>query len=716
MKRSKIPAWRRLAEPDLLPSIGTLHQDQPGPRCSSKGAPMAANISASPKLVVFTYPDVVFHRQLDVSISWNTGDPKVTGRVFRSLNGGAETPLAGAARVSGTAAEKISLDQVLTFVLRKAKGGQELSRTTVTTQKNALAAHMTDPDLGFIFSLKLDVGADSLGVAFQTKQPAVPWVEIRRQDTGELVDLSMSGGFRQQHQLLFNGFHGGLPQETAFNVRIAALKDIGGGRVRLGSSSYNPEVRGVVITGSRSVTFHFGNVYVRNDGDPAGAGEFTFWFGVGDVRTQQLLGPVEEWKGDIPARYSRDVNKFITIDHAPRTMWYQVVAWEDDTSFGDLLGHPGGLGFAQPTGPGYLPPGTDGREVDEGCIAWVTHHFDTNEAPDRNRPFGMQTGNFAIAYDVFGETTVTLRKGINKFRGVPLGRVMTTRKMSARALVHSMVLQAGRTRTIRRGRDLLTVSLGPDGNVLVRAADPRTGIGSMADLGGRFDASVTLVASPHDTVHILGLSPSGEVVARTLAPPECATDDGWTHLGGAFTGAVTAVDRDCGVDVMARDAEGRVFHRTLPIGGSQGDWTRIGQCVAGPVAASGTLAGDLAVFGLGSDGRILHKRLTADGEWITESGDWDVLGRVDGPTAAEGTISVHWPTDHDLIVSVFVGDDLAGALLWRCYPEPDRDAGWVAVLGVLETQGALGSMISDAAVPIKVSVHPRVEPVQLDPM
>jgi hypothetical protein len=37
---------------------------------------------------VFTLPDVIFKRALDVSVGWDTGAPAVKGRVFRSLNGG----------------------------------------------------------------------------------------------------------------------------------------------------------------------------------------------------------------------------------------------------------------------------------------------------------------------------------------------------------------------------------------------------------------------------------------------------------------------------------------------------------------------------------------------------------------------------------------------------------------------------------------------------
>lgn len=216
---------------------------------------MVSYISATPNPVVFSYPDVVLHHQLDVSVGWDTGAPTVKGRVLRSINGAAEAPLAGAPRASGTVVEKISLDQVLTFILRRATGGQELARTTVTTKKDALATYMTDPDLNFIFSLKVNPGVDSIGIAFQTKQPVVPYVEIRRQGSGELVDSWFgTGGFRQQHQNVFNGFGAGLPQDTAFDVRIVAMKDIGGGRVSMGSGAHNPEVRGPVTTGSRTVT------------------------------------------------------------------------------------------------------------------------------------------------------------------------------------------------------------------------------------------------------------------------------------------------------------------------------------------------------------------------------------------------------------------------------------------------------------------------------
>ena len=67
---------------------------------------MVAFISARPDPVVFTLPDVPFNRAADVSVDWDTGQPTVNGRVFRSLNGGAEVRLPGPDLSSGTRTEQ----------------------------------------------------------------------------------------------------------------------------------------------------------------------------------------------------------------------------------------------------------------------------------------------------------------------------------------------------------------------------------------------------------------------------------------------------------------------------------------------------------------------------------------------------------------------------------------------------------------------------------
>ncbi|HSP38871.1 MAG TPA: hypothetical protein VLR26_14090, partial [Frankiaceae bacterium] len=510
---------------------------------------MVAYISGSPNPVIFKYSDVVLHHQLDVHVGWDTGDPAVKAWVWRSVDGGAEKRLPGAAAPTGSVDPdpQIALDQVLTFVLRRSTNMQEIGRTTVVTEKNALATAMTDPDLDFIFALKVDPLVDSIHVAFRTKQPAVAYVEIRRQDSGELVDLRMGSSFGQQHDNVFSGFGNGLAQDTAFDMRIVALKDIGGGRVALGSGAKNPEIKGSVTTGARTVTVLFDLIHVRNDGDPAGAGEFTFLFGVGDVDTQLRLGTAPSWgEGDISSGGDREVARTVTIEHAPRRMWAQVVAWEDDTSVGDLLGHPLGLGFAFPSGPGFAPAGSDSYEVAEGSAAWVTMHFDIEQiATDRQAGFEMSTKDFTISYDVFGSITVRRRNGVNNFKGLALGRVKhQPPQISHPIRVHSRTLPVGKTQQVALSSGVSQLSISPDGSVLLRRSDPLARAGFVADLGGCFHDSVTVVAPPReleprdggrppasgDTVHVLGITHEGQVVVRTLTGESTGLQ--WCPLGG----------------------------------------------------------------------------------------------------------------------------------------------------------------------------------------
>lgn len=638
---------------------------------------MVAVLSAFPYEAIFNYADVVLHRPIDVNVNWDTGDPAVKGRVFRSVDGTTEKALTGAALRQGNTTDKISLNEVLTLVLRNEANHQELARTSVTTGKDALATYMTDPNLLFIYALQVNPGVETIGISFQTKQPAVPYIEIRRHDSGELVDSWMGGSFRQQHAREFDGWGRGLPQETMFDVRIAALKDIGGGRVRMGSGAHNPEVRGAVTTGSRTVSFLFDLIYVRRDGDPNSPGEFTFTFGVGDVATRQQLGPTKAWgEGSIADGGQRDISKTITVHHAPRWMWAQVNAFEDDSDpiQDALLGHEPLM-----EAPVYAPPGSNGHEYSIGAFANVTEHFDTDQtASGRLRPFTLSTGEFAIAYEVSGSMRVIRQNGTNHFRGMALGRVKTPPGFRERARSHSVTLAGGQMRAVRLAQGLATVNLSPEGRVIVRTVDPRTGAGSVVDLGGCFDESVTLVASPRDTLHVFGLAPSGEVIARTLTPGS-TTEGDWIQLGGTFTGRVTCVAREGLVHLLVRDGEGQVWHRTYPACGDDEHWTRIGGGAAGAIAATGTPAGDLAVLALDREGRILHKRLTAEGEWTPPLDDWDVVCRVDERSAAEGTPAVHWATDKDLIVSVFVGDELAGAVMWCDYPEQKDKSEWVPV-------------------------------------
>jgi hypothetical protein len=647
---------------------------------------MVAFIGVTPDPVMFRLTDVRFNRALDINVGWDTGQPAVKGRVFRSLNGGAEVRLPGPDLTSGTRTEKILLGQTLRFVLRNAAGGQEIANYTVTTKKDPLAEYMTDPDLGFIFRLNVQPLVDTVWIAFETAQPAVPYLEVRRHDNGELADGWMgSGGFQKQHQRELNALGNGYPQDTTFDFQLVAMKDIGGGRIAFGSGApHNPEIRGTFTTGSRTTTFFFDNIYVRNDGDPNSWGEFQFKFGVGDVVTRERLGPVESWDKDLFTGATGTLNKVITIDHAPRWMWVQVKSWEDDSFLGTGVGRPA-------TSPYFAAPGSGGYEVADGSYTWVTIHIDTNDnASDSFQPFHMVSGNFSTAYNIYGRFQVLRRNGTAHHTGGIqfLGRRKVPPKRS-RPLEHSRMLEHGRTEAVGRGAGHTSMSLGPTGAVFVRTYQPGTQVGYLADLGGEFRTPVTLVAAAHETLYVVGLNPRGEVVVQTLADDSQPKRE-WTNLGGAFTGSVTGVLRGRFVDLLASDAKGQIFHRTLPTDGSQNGehWRRIGSGVRGAVTAVVASQSELAVFGLADDGRLLHRRHTFDGEWRPiERDDWQVLGATDRATASRGIIRAHWETETDLIVSAFVDDELAGALLWAGYPEPDGATDWHPVEAADDTVG-----------------------------
>ena len=121
-------------------------------------------------------------------------------------------------------------------------------------------------------------------------------------------------------------------------------------------------------------------------------------------------------------------------------------------------------------------------------------------------------------------------------------------------------------------------------------------------------------------------------MATTLSPAHPG-GEGWVPLGGHFTGALTATIRDEAVDVIAVDVDGAVFHRHLPSRGRHGEWTPLGGRVVCPVAAMTTPAGALAIFGLGPDGSVVHKRLDAERRRFPDGKEWEVVCAV-GPARA----------------------------------------------------------------------------------
>ncbi len=169
------------------------------------------------------------------------------------------------------------------------------------------------------------------------------------------------------------------------------------------------EAKGFFWTGSRTATVFFDRIHVRSDGDPGTAGDFTFYFGVGDAATGWSLGNTEKWgEGSVDAGQDVDVNRVIEIPSAPRGLWAQVNANEDDA----LIYWPTGLCLLGMK-PYFAEPGSSGV-VSEACAAAsVTEHFDISGVVGGTSevPFEMATGDFTVAFSVFGRLRVEAKNG-----------------------------------------------------------------------------------------------------------------------------------------------------------------------------------------------------------------------------------------------------------------------------------------------------------------
>ena len=145
--------------------------------------------------------------------------------------------------------------------------------------------------------------------------------------------------------MVFEGYGQPMAQNAEHTYRIVAYPMPG---------SPNPdkaEVTGTFRTGSRTATIFFDKIHVRLDGDPNSPGEFRFSFGGGDADTGEPLGNVEFFgEASITDGHTEDVNKIVTIPTAPRLLWAQVVANEDDSSI-----FTGGLATSGMK-PSFTPP------------------------------------------------------------------------------------------------------------------------------------------------------------------------------------------------------------------------------------------------------------------------------------------------------------------------------------------------------------------------
>jgi hypothetical protein len=593
--------------------------------------------------------------------------------VFLSLNGGSEEIFDGNARRQGSKDRAVQLGQTLEFRLRQDNPARTLLATvTVTTEKCAgLPAVVIDVNNlagGYsqgIYNLTVAPGVDAVTITFRTRQPTNPFIKIINQDTGKL-HVWRKLDKRTVHRLdMVSEDFNPLVQNAQHSYEIVADP-------MPGSPDQTTAVAtGTFRTGSRTAEIFFDTIHVRNDGDPGlkGAGEFTFSFSGGDAATGEQKGNVEHWgEGDIDAGEDVAVNLMVSIPTAPRGLWVHVSGTEDDKSFFD----PGSLGLCAIGTVGGGAPGSFAKETGACTVASVTEHFDISQTLGgiSERPFEMHTGNFAIAYDVLGRLRVQARAG-EWFERFVEGRRPLPYAQTPSAI--AWVSPNGNAKFVQKQGHAHKLIHGPGGALYHQALgeDPRAE-GSWANLGGRFQGPVTVVATGPDRVSLFGLSPEGAVLHTSHAADDRPEED-WQSLGGAFMGRLVAViGADGVIELFALSADGSVFQRTLrERGDPTSEWEPIGAGIMGAMAALFSPRTGLSLFALGRGGEVLYKRRPPKGDWRPAGREWETLG-----VASDGLLSAEWVGDEALLLAVVAADETVRVLAWPGYPDLPPAQGW----------------------------------------
>ena len=639
---------------------------------------MAATIKANPNPVNFPWPRVlgVGVSKMDTTITWDTDRDGLQGEVFVTRNGGVtEQKIAGGqggGNRRGSVLASIALDETLEFRLRRADNKTLLTSVTVTTQEVPGLALLGGIDLSVwprsqgIFGLIVSPGVDSVTMTFRTRQSTNPFVEIFNQDTGQIAGLWASLDKKQVHSMVFAGYSQPMAQNAVHTYRIVATPMPGS------PDPANDEVTGTFRTGSRTATIFFDKIHMRNDGDPDAPGEWRFTFGAGDADTRFRLGNVESYgEASITDGHTEDVNRTVTIPTAPRLLWAQVVANENDNF---LLGGLATRGMM----PTFTPPESSATEYEKYVHAHVTQHFDISETLNgrSETQFEMRTGNFVVAFDVLGRLRVEASRGTWLSPAPLLGSVGYTVVLSRDASISSVgpgqsAMMAGLEGRVHR------VVLNPDGAVYYQAlSDYRQAQRNdrWANLGGRFQGPLTAVATGPDRVGLFGLSPEGAVLYKSHAPDDNPDDD-WRTLGGEFVGpVVAAVGADKEIELFATSEEGSVFHRALTDpqeGQPRGEWEYIGEGIGGSLTALFSPRSGLSLFALGRNGEVLHNRRPPQEEWRPAEREWETLG-----VASEGSLSAQWFADQSVLLVVVAEDETVRILTWPHYPDEPPREGW----------------------------------------
>jgi len=171
------------------------------------------------------------------TITWNTGDAAVLGRVFMAVteNGimGPETVFDGKTpAAAGSKPLPVRLGSAYRLQLRRASDNAVLDTLTVTVERIAapvIVDHVSFGDLidklkggQAITDLRVRAGIDTCRVSFKTAQPTIPVVTATAPDGTQVgASFPLFGGLRTEHEMLL-GEVNALPQATEIALKIIA--------------------------------------------------------------------------------------------------------------------------------------------------------------------------------------------------------------------------------------------------------------------------------------------------------------------------------------------------------------------------------------------------------------------------------------------------------------------------------------------------------------
>jgi hypothetical protein len=629
---------------------------------------MAASITASPNPVGFWAPT----DKRKTTISWDTGG--VNGYVKLRQDTGAElnfdvgTNLSKHSKDFSTdSSPPLALGSSFTFTLYRQDNDKVLAQVTLTTED--LEQRMLDQTSKWamqqralggapqaITDLTIAAGVDTVRVSFGTVQPTIPSVTVHAADGTQVAAwLPLLGGFQTQHECIL-GQNVPLDQQTSYQLRIVASGSYFG-------KEHDAIVTQSFVTGSRKVTLFFDSIKVRKDGDPAGAGEFEFFFHAGDSDGGARLGYALWGEGDISDDDPPvDVSRTIEIEQAPRGVYALVLGVDEDF---DTIPYPGeGLPDFYPPTP-YQGEGSWWASSYDYDAAWVTRVFPIHDVfGAAASTFEMSTGDFGVAFDVFGRlmvegvagTNITVRK-TRKGRRYPLSSHAV---LTAPGAFDAVGADNGKSRV---------VGLSADGAIYSKAVGAPNGDSrheGWARIADGVAGPVTVLAAGPDRIELFALDAEGGLSAATAGSGRPAK--GWRRLGGQFVEPVVAVSGDGSRTELLGLAEGGVvLHRSTASGqrSSKDGWEQIGEGVAGSLQALPLRNGGLGVFALGPDGAVLHKR-RGPRRWQPAGAKWSSLGGTDAVRLVAEQFD-----ENGVGLATIAADGSLALLLWPDYPAGD---------------------------------------------